>query len=219
MSTHRNRFLAAIAGLLLLGGTSGAVAQDTIRCESKDGQYRTCAANTAGGVTLSRQLSSQGCWQNDTWGYDRNRIWVNRGCRAEFRVGSSNSSSNHDSAKVAGALVLGAIAAAAIANKSHDNDRHDYGNNNNYNNHYNNGYYNDPYYDNGNYNGGYYGGREIRCESNKGRYTRCGYIERRQHVEIRRQLSNQQCTYGRNWGVDDRQLWVDDGCRAVFVVN
>jgi len=212
MSTYRNRFLAAIAGLLLLGGAGTAAAQDTIRCESQGGGYRSCAVNTAGGVSLSRQLSSQGCWQNDTWGYDRNRIWVNRGCRAEFRVGS-NHSSNNNGAKVAGALVLGAIAAAAIANnKDHDNNRHDY------NNHYNNDYYNDPYYDNGNYNGGYYGGREIRCESNNGRYTRCGYLERRQHAEIRRQLSNQQCVYGRNWGVDDRQLWVDDGCRAVFVV-
>jgi hypothetical protein len=215
MSRHRNRFLAAIAGLLLLAGTGGAAAQSTIRCESQGGGYRSCAINTAGGVSLSRQLSSQGCWQNDTWGYDRNRIWVNRGCRAEFRVGSSHNSHNgNDGAKVAGALVLGAIAAAAIANKDHDNDRHDY------NNHYSNGYYNDPYYNNnGNYNGGYYGGREIRCESTSGRYTRCGYIGRGQHVEVRRQLSNSSCMYGRSWGVDDRQLWVDDGCRAVFVVN
>ena len=199
MSTHRNRFLAAIAGLLLLGGTGSAVAQDTIRCESQGGGYRSCAVNTTGGVTLSRQLSSQGCWQNDTWGYDRNRVWVTRGCRAEFRVGGT-SSGNNTGAKVAGALVLGAIVAAAIANKNNDrDDRYD----------------ND--YDNG-YGGGYGNGREIRCESTSGRYTTCGYVDRRQHVEIRRQLSNQQCVYGRNWGVDDRQLWVDDGCRAVFVV-
>ena len=58
----------------------------------------------------------------------------------------------------------------------------------------------------------------IRCESKDGRYTSCGQVDRRQQVEIRRQLSNQQCIFGRNWGVDDRQLWVDDGCRAVFVV-
>lgn len=206
MSTHRNRFLAAIAGLLLLGGTGTAAAQTTIRCESQGGGYRSCAVNTAGGVTLSRQLSSQGCWQNDTWGYDRNRIWVNRGCRAEFRVGS-NHNSNNDGAKVAGALVLGAIAVAAIANSN--KDRHD---NDHRNDHYDDGY-------NNGYDGGYGNGREIRCESKDGRYTSCGYVDRRQHVEIRRQLSNQQCTYGRNWGVDDRQLWVDDGCRAVFVVN
>lgn len=194
MSTHRIRFLAALAGLLLLGAGGNATAQSTITCESRNGQYQSCSANTSGGVTLSRQLSSQGCWQGDTWGYDRNRVWVTRGCRAEFRVGGT-SSSNNTGAKVAGALVLGAIVAAAIANKNNDRDDH---------------------YDDG-YNDGWGSGREIRCESNDGRYTRCGYVDRRQHVEIRRQLSNQQCIYGRNWGVDDRQLWVDDGCRAIFV--
>ena len=199
MTTHRIHVLAALAGLLLLGTGGTASAQSTITCESRNDQYQACAANTSGGVTLSRQLSSQGCWQNDTWGFDRNRVWVTRGCRAEFRVGGT-SSGNNTGAKVAGALVLGAIVAAAIANKNNDrDDRYD----------------ND--YDNG-YGGGYGNGREIRCESTSGRYTTCGYVDRRQHVEIRRQLSNQQCVYGRNWGVDDRQLWVDDGCRAVFVV-
>ena len=199
MSMHRIQFLASLTGLLLLGAGGSASAQSTITCESRGGQYQSCSANTSGGVTLSRQLSSQGCWQGDTWGYDRNRVWVTRGCRAEFRVGGT-SSSNNTGAKVAGALVLGAIVAAAIANKNNDrDDRYD----------------ND--YDNG-YGGGYGNGREIRCESTSGRYTTCGYVDRRQHVEIRRQLSNQQCIYGRNWGVDGRQLWTDDGCRAVFVV-
>ena len=198
MNTHRIRFLAALSGLLLLGAGGTASAQSTITCESRNGQYQSCSANTSGGVTLSRQLSSQGCWQGDTWGYDRNRVWVTRGCRAEVRVGGT-SSSNNTGAKVAGALVLGAIVAAAVAHKNDRDDRHD----------------ND--YDNG-YGGGWNSGREIRCESNNGRYTTCGTVDRRQHVEIRNQLSSQQCIYGRNWGVDDRQLWVDDGCRAVFVV-
>lgn len=197
MSTHRIHFLAAFAGLLLLGAGGSANAQSTITCESRNGQYQSCAANTSGGVTLSRQLSSQGCWQGDTWGYDRNRVWVTRGCRAQFRVGGTSSGSN-DGAKVAGALVLGAIVAAAIANKNDDRR--------------------DDHYDNDYGNGWGGSGREIRCESNNGRYTACGYVDRRQHVEIRRQLSNQQCIYGRNWGVDGRQLWTDDGCRAVFVV-
>ena len=202
MTTHRIHVLAALAGLLLLGAGGTASAQNTITCESRNGQYQSCSANTSGGVTLSRQLSSQGCWQGDTWGYDRNRVWVTRGCRAEFRVGGT-SSSNNTGAKVAGALVLGAIVAAAIANKNNDRDDRD----DRYDNDYDNGY-----------GGGYGNGREIRCESTSGRYTTCGYVDRRQHVEIRRQLSNQQCIYGRNWGVDGRQLWVDDGCRAVFVV-
>ena len=215
MTLHRLHLLSALSGLLLLLGTGTAAAQTSVRCESTDGQYKACSANTSGGVTLARQLSSQGCWQNDTWGYDRNRIWVNRGCRAEFRIGSNQSSNSgsNDGAKIAGALVLGVIAAAAIANHNDRNDnRYDNNYNNNYNNSYNNG---------SGYNNGYYGNngraRELTCESKNGRYTRCGSVNRRSQVEIRRQLSSAACTYGRSWGVDGNQLWVDDGCRAVFV--
>lgn len=211
MTMQRPRFLAAIAGLLLFAGAGTAAAQDTIRCESQNGQYRSCSVNTSGGVTLSRQLSSQGCWQNDTWGYDRNRIWVNRGCRAEFRVGSYNSHNGNDGAKVAGALALGVIAAAAIANnhKSHDDHRYNQDYNYNNNNAYDYGYggygqYNRP-------------ARELTCASRNDRYTNCGYVDPRSHVEIRRQQSSSPCTYGRSWGVDGSQLWVDRGCRATFV--
>ena len=173
---------------------------------------------------MSRQLSSQGCWQNDTWGFDRNRIWVNRGCRAEFRIGGNQSSSSgvSDGAKVAGALVLGIIAAAVMANSNHHDDNR-YNNNNSYDNAYNNNPYDNNSYDNNyGYNNDYYGNRgqarEVRCESKNGRYTRCGTVNRRSQVEIRRQLSNAACIYGRSWGVDRNQLWVDDGCRADFVM-
>lgn len=189
------RILAAIAGLLLLSATGHAAAQQTLRCESSNGTYKSCPVDTRGGVTLSRQLSRQGCWQDDTWGYDRNRIWVNHGCRAEFRVGThSGSSSGNDAGKVVGALVLGAIVAAAISNhhKDRDDDRHDHDD-------------------------GWYGGREFTCESQRDRFTRCGRVERNEHVEIRRQLSSSSCIYGRSWGVERNQVWVDDGCRAVFV--
>ncbi len=220
MTMHRLHLLSALSGLLLLLGTGAAAAQSSVRCESTDGQYKACSANTSGGVTLSRQLSSQGCWQNDTWGYDRNRIWVNRGCRAEFRIGSNQSSSSesNDGAKIAGALVLGAIAAAVLSNgNNRDDRRYD----NNYNNSYNNNY-NNPYNNDSRYNNDYYGNRgqarEVRCESKNGRYTRCGSVNRRSQVEIRRQVSSAACVYGRSWGVDRNQLWVDDGCRADFVV-
>ena len=36
MNMHRTRFLAAIAGLLLLGLGGTAAAQSTVRCESSD---------------------------------------------------------------------------------------------------------------------------------------------------------------------------------------
>lgn len=209
--------LAAATGLLLMSNSGTAEAQQTVRCESQGGAYRSCPVSTSGGVSLSRQLSREGCWQNDTWGYDRNRIWVTRGCRAEFRVGSHSNSS--DGAKVAGALVLGAIVAGAIAENrdNHHNDhRNDWDNdryNGSYNGSYDYGYGNNGYYGNGNS-----WGREFTCASKDNRTQWCGNVARREHVEVRRQLSNTPCSFGRTWGVDRGQVWVSQGCRAVFVV-
>ncbi|MFZ2753239.1 MAG: DUF3011 domain-containing protein [Lysobacteraceae bacterium] len=198
MAADRLLLCLAAAGLLAMAGT--ARAQSTITCESSGGQYRSCPVNTANGVTLSRQLSREGCWQGDTWGYDRNRIWVNRGCRAEFRVGGSRDS-NNNGAKIAGAVILGVIAAAVIA-KHNDDDRNDrYDNDYGYG-----GSYNDRYT------------REFTCASKAGRMSWCGQrVNRRQHVEIKRQLSDSPCVYGRSWGMERGDVWVDNGCRAVFV--
>ncbi len=63
------------------------VRDDTFRVESSDGRYRSRNVDTRGGVRLVRKLSDAPCIQGRTWGYDRNRIWVDRGCRAVFEVG------------------------------------------------------------------------------------------------------------------------------------
>ena len=52
MRSH-HRILAAFAGLLLLCAAGTAAAQSTIRCESQDGNYRSCPVSTTGGVTLT----------------------------------------------------------------------------------------------------------------------------------------------------------------------
>lgn len=170
---------------------------DTVTCESRNGGYQSCAVDTRGGVTLSRQLSSQGCWEGDTWGYDRNRIWVNNGCRAQFRVGSSSSSGNKNNA-VAAAVVVGLVGAAILANKNKRDRDDDYDNGNGWNN-------GNPRY-------------TFQCESRNNRYTNCDSGRVRGQVEIYRQLSDRRCVYGQNWGNDRGQVWVDDGCRAEFAV-
>ncbi len=55
------------------------------RCESQDGRYQECEANTRSGVQLIRQLSNAPCIEGRSWGYGRRGIWVAQGCRAEFR--------------------------------------------------------------------------------------------------------------------------------------
>jgi hypothetical protein len=192
-----NRALLMIASVLVLMllGTE-AVHARTIRCESIDNAYRVCPVDTRGGVRLSQQLSSQGCWQNDTWGYDRNRIWVNRGCRAEFQIGGSSRSSSNDDA-VAAALVLGLIGAVISADQ-HDNRRDNRRDNRN-----------DRYRGNPR--------NVFRCESRDNRFTYCR-IPRRGHVEIYKRLSSSACVYGHSWGSERNRIWVSHGCRAEFAV-
>jgi hypothetical protein len=63
------------------------VSGGTITCSSDDGRRHYCNADTRGGVTLLNQRSGSPCSQGSTWGYDQRGIWVDRGCRADFRLG------------------------------------------------------------------------------------------------------------------------------------
>ncbi|MDJ0713098.1 MAG: DUF3011 domain-containing protein [Prochloraceae cyanobacterium] len=71
-------------------------------CESWDRDYNECRINTSRGVRIVRQLSDSSCRGN--WGYGRGYIWVDKGCRAEFAVGSNVG--NRPNRPVGGRLVL-----------------------------------------------------------------------------------------------------------------
>lgn len=60
----------------------------SITCNSDNGNYTRCSVNIGrrDEVFLKRQLSKSGCWEGDTWGYDRDGIWVDGGCRAVFEI-------------------------------------------------------------------------------------------------------------------------------------
>lgn len=58
----------------------------TVRCESDRRRQRRCNVAVPRGVELVRQLSDAPCVRGRTWGSDRSGIWVDGGCRAEFRV-------------------------------------------------------------------------------------------------------------------------------------
>lgn len=61
-----------------------------VTCESNDGRHRQCAMDTRGGVQIVRQISRAQCIQGRTWGTDRNGVWVNNGCRAQFASQAGN---------------------------------------------------------------------------------------------------------------------------------
>jgi hypothetical protein len=57
-----------------------------IYCPSDDMGRNFCSIDTRDGVFIIRQRSEADCVFNRTWGYDRDRIWVDRGCRADFEI-------------------------------------------------------------------------------------------------------------------------------------
>jgi hypothetical protein len=60
--------------------------QLTLACSSGDGKRHYCPADTRRGVRLYRKLSSARCEEGYSWGFDRHGIWVDHGCRADFRL-------------------------------------------------------------------------------------------------------------------------------------
>ncbi len=61
--------------------------------------------------------------------------------------------------------------------------------------------------------------RIVHCESNNWNRNFCPIaIRRADQVRVVRQYSERPCIEGRNWNVDQRGIWVTDGCRADFAV-
>ena len=80
--------------------------------------------------------------------------------------------------------------------------------------------YDDRYYDRryDRYEDRYGQARVLRCESRDGRYNFCsgyGYVR---SAQVRRQFSDASCRLNRSWGYRNGGIWVDDGCRAEFLV-
>ena len=73
-------------------------------------------------------------------------------------------------------------------------------------------------YPGSNPNPSYPGVKRVRCESQNNRRSYCG-ADTRGGVSVARQLSQVQCIQGRNRGFDARGIWVDQGCRAEFLIG
>jgi hypothetical protein len=59
------------------------------------------------------------------------------------------------------------------------------------------------------------GERTIRCESSNGKFNRCPVPWR--DAQLAKQESKGACIRGQSWDVDRQGLWVDRGCRGLFV--
>lgn len=216
----------------------------TITCSSDDGKRHYCNIDTRGGIQLTRQISDTACVPGQTWGYDTQGVWVNRGCRAEFTANTygqgsgygngqtiSCSSDDADDSKphhcnidTRGGLQLTRQLSGSpcIQGQTWGYD--------------NQGVWvsrgcRAEFTSGGGGNGygpGYgYGqgqsqgqsqGQTISCSSDDGKRHYCGGPLRGQ-VQLARQISSTPCIEGQTWGHTRRGIWVDRGCRAEFTVN
>ena len=150
-------FSFVVAVICMLAPLSSA---DEINCSSEDGHRHYCSTDTRGGVQMIKQRSDSPCVEGQTWGYDRQGIWVDRGCRADFSTGRGGYS--------------------------------------------NGGYGGDP--------------QLVNCSSEDGHRHVCP-INSNGRVRLEKQRSGSVCIEGRTWGYNDREIWVDRGCRGDFTVE
>ena len=79
------------------GGVNRPSGTETRRFKlESNGDRETRNIDTTGGVRLIRRLSDKPCVQGRSWGYTRNQVWVDDGCRAEFEVRSRDGSGGRD---------------------------------------------------------------------------------------------------------------------------
>jgi hypothetical protein len=70
-----------------IDGDSSAASGETVTCESRDFRRRYCAAELRGrSVTVLRNISRERCEEGSNFGVDERGLWVDNGCRAEFRI-------------------------------------------------------------------------------------------------------------------------------------
>lgn len=67
------------------GGVYPGQGARTINCESWNYRAARCPIGGARSVSLTRVIAGN-CQEGRTWGWDRNSIWVNGGCRATFTL-------------------------------------------------------------------------------------------------------------------------------------
>lgn len=205
-----------------------------IVCESQKGTLEWCGAeaNTAADpksvVSLTRQLGAKACVEGESWGYDleRDQIWVDKGCRAEFIVGRVNPSKPVEALDAvvvcessgrrktqcaadtaAGVRIIRPLSDAAC------------------------GFGRQWGYDG---KGIWVSGgcraefavrgnpkptiQAITCESHNNARISCP-AETRYGVALVRQTGENECALGRTWGFDDKGVWVTEGCRAQFALG
>jgi CxxC motif-containing protein len=200
---------------------------EKITCSSNNGKRNWCNIGNSRDVRLVRQISGSPCVRGSTWGIDQRGLWVDSGCRAEFAIGRSpgpppsqtiNCSSNNGKRNWCAIgnsrdvqLVRQISGSPCVRGSTWGIDQRGL------------------WVDNGCRadfaigRGGpgppaYAPPQLVTCSSNNGKRNWCN-IGNSRDVQLVRQISGSPCVRGSTWGIDQRGLWVDNGCRADFRVR
>jgi len=240
MSRHHQTFavifFTAVVAVLITGAAS---AQNTLRCESTLGRRVECRFDGAGTVQLSRQFSSNACIKGQSWGVDRNTIWVDQGCRADFAIApvddrngngwrqrqnrtitvvcESNDGRRHRcAADTLGQVTIGRqlstnrCVEGRTWGTSSDGIWVDRGCRAEFLIADNGGTYRDR--------GPSQAMRTFTCESDSPKRSYCR-ADNRFGMSLTREISRGKCVINRTWGTDRNGVWVSNGCRAEFAVK
>ncbi|MCL7713950.1 DUF3011 domain-containing protein [Stenotrophomonas mori] len=218
--------LLGMLPMLALAGRGDAPPAEArwVRCGADGNGRAHCALDVSSGVQLVRQLSTQSCIRETSWGVEEGGIWVSRGCEAEFaseRPPARRQARRMVRCESKGRLVtcpvlLRGAAVRLIRQQSllpcREGRTWGYGRNEIWVSRGCQGQFEVAAEDGS----GFVDiPRQVVCESKGEMRRECGVsVERR--VTLARQLSNAACEEGRSWGWDRTGIWVDKGCRAEF---
>lgn len=220
----RKPVVVLACAFLLIAACSSSGSGDrarTVRCESEDDAYRECGAAGEGSVSLVTERSRSACVQGQSWGVRNGMLWVDRGCRADFLVGSTEAASSdatlvcesHGSLRRCGASTGAGVRLVRQLSDSPCTFNETWG------------------WDvtgvwvnegcRAEFSVGAATPRNtalVVCESTGNRRNHCR-AETRYGVELVRQLSDSACVRNRTWGEDSDGIWVSEGCRGEFAVQ
>ena len=189
--------------------SGGADNSYSVYCASDNGRRNFCPADTDGGVEMVRKRSDASCDYGSSWGYEPRGVWVDRGCRADFRIGGGRGDRDRDR--------------SADRDRDRDHDRQgDEDRARDRDRDADRDKDRDRDRDRNNGDGGQRPGdaevQVVSCSSDDMNRRDCR-VETHGSVRLIRQRSEADCVLGRTWGYDRHGIWVDRGCRADFEVG
>lgn len=206
-----------------------------IVCESQHGTLEWCPAelnsltDPKSSLTVVRQLGEKACVEGESWGYeiDRDQIWVDKGCRAEFMIGRPNpgktvealdatvtceSAARHARTQCPADTGAGVRIVRALGETTCGFGKQW-------------GYDEKNIWVSGNCRAEFAirgvpktTAQALTCESHNNVHVSCP-AETHYGVALVRQTGEKECVLGRSWGFDEKGVWVAEGCRAQFALG